>query len=124
MALALLIRMKRSLNWEEFEKESETISLNFTTLKLDETEALSEEEFFTSVINNEQIELEQKKMLAALLYEKLEYYTVAFKEDNYRNTLLKCLCAYSFLNANQTENEFNLEVHYRLEQLKKFAAQI
>ncbi|MBL7933853.1 MAG: hypothetical protein JNL60_18260, partial [Bacteroidia bacterium] len=72
--LASLLLLKRQKNWEEFEKE---ISIAFLTYTAQNSEALENsdlESFANNIVNSKTLSFQQKKILANLLFEKMNYY--------------------------------------------------
>lgn len=117
--LGVLLFLKKEKDWSGVEKELAVAAQKFTPFEMEYLESLNEEDFLKEVINKQNISLDQKKVLAALLFEKMEVYSAIAFDQNYYDTAKKCLVIYNYLKSNQTQNEFNLEVHYRLEFLKK-----
>lgn len=116
--LAVILRFKLDKDWDNFEKELYAASRKFTSTELDMAENLSAEEFASQVLLRKGMELDEKKILARLLFEKLEYYVAT---GDQRATPLKTRCEqlYTYLLHNMTENEFDLDVHYKLELIRK-----
>ena len=118
-ALALLFQMKRDQEWEKFDKEISEIAKKFTSLELKNVELLDEMDFANDILQREGFEQEHKMMLAALLFERMTYYLETDEQNNYLNLKNKCLKLYEHIRDNFTENEFNLDVYYKIEFLKK-----
>ncbi len=117
--MAVILGFKKQLNWEEFEKEIHNAALKFTSLEIDKVERLSAEDFEKDVFNNPALTLDQLKILADLLFEKLSLHAQNNDEEKYNALKIKCLNLYQFIKNNHTENEFDMNVHYKLEILKK-----
>lgn len=117
--MAVILGFKKQLDWEEYEKEIYKASLKFTSLEINHVECLNDEGMEKEVFNNPALTLDQLKILADLLFEKLSLYTENNDEEKYNNLKLKCLNLYQFIKNNHTENEFDMNVHYKLEILKK-----
>jgi hypothetical protein len=118
-ALALLFQMKRDQEWEKFDKEISEIAKKFTSLELKNVGLLDDMDFANDILQREGFEQENKMMLAALLFEKMTYYLETDEQNNYLNLKNKCLKLYEHIRDNFTENEFNLDVYYKIEFLKK-----
>jgi hypothetical protein len=118
-ALAILFQMKRDQEWEKFDKEISEIAKKFTSLELKNVELLDDMDFANDILQREGFEQENKMMLAALLFEKMTYYLETDEQNNYLNLKNKCLKLYEHIRDNFTENEFNLDVYYKIEFLKK-----
>jgi uncharacterized protein with von Willebrand factor type A (vWA) domain len=117
-ALAQILLYKKQKEYDKFEEEITLVLKKYSSLELTILENLNTPDFTTQVILNESISFEQKKIIASVLFEKMLYYEELGLEDNSKELADKCFKFYTWLYANQTENEFNMEVHYRLELLK------
>lgn len=117
--MAVILGFKKLQNWEEFEKEIHNASLKFTSLEINKVESLNDEAFEKEIFNNPTLTLDQLKILADLLFEKLSFYALQNEEEKYNALKIKCLNLYQFIKNNHTENEFDMNVHYKLEILKK-----
>lgn len=115
--LSLILGFKREKDWEKFEKEVQKAFHQFTSLELEHIELLNESDFETEVINHPTLSFEQKKIMAALLFEKMNYY-LEHDRDEYQTLKSKCIKLYSHIHDNFTENQFDMDVHYKLEFLK------
>jgi uncharacterized protein with von Willebrand factor type A (vWA) domain len=118
-ALAQILLYKKQKEYDKFEEEITLVLKKYSSLELTILENLNTPDFTTQVILNESISFEQKKIIASVLFEKMLYYEELGLEDNNKELVDKCFKFYTWLYTNQTENEFNMEVHYRLELLKK-----
>lgn len=121
-ALALILLHKKQQDYEKFEEEIALAAKKYSTLELKPIENLSTTDFNGQIVHNESISFEHKKIIASVLFEKMLYYDELGLEENRNDLTTKCFHLYTYLYANQTENEFNMEVHYRLELLKKLMA--
>ncbi|MBA2612443.1 MAG: hypothetical protein H0U95_10755 [Bacteroidetes bacterium] len=117
--MAVILGFKKQLDWEEFEKEIYKASLKFTSLEINHVEGLNEEAFEKEVLSNPALTLDQLKILADLLFERMNLYIVRNEEEKYEKLKAKCLSLYKFIQNSHTENEFDMNVHYKLEALKK-----
>lgn len=116
--LGVLMFLKKEKDWEKFEKEIATASSTFTNIELDYVENIGLAEYSQEILVNGKVSLEQKKILANLLFEKIDYYKLTQENEKHKKLVEKCYRLYEYLQNDQTQNEFNLEVHYRLEILK------
>ena len=121
-ALALILLHKKQQDYEKFEEEIALAAKKYSTLELKPIENLNTTDFSKQIIHNESISFEHKKIIASVLFEKMLYYDELGLEENRNDLTTKCFHLYTYLYTNQTENEFNMEVHYRLELLKKLMA--
>jgi len=117
--MAVIFGLKREKEWEKFEKEIAEASKKFTSLEITYVENLPIADFEKEILNHPALLPGQQKMLADLLFEKMNYYIE--KNEQEKNTHLKnkCLMLYQKFTENLTQNEFNLDVHYKLEFLKR-----
>lgn len=115
--LSLILGFKREKDWEKFEKEVQKAFNQFTSLELEQIERLNETAFETEIIHHPTLSFEQKKIMAALLFEKMNYYHET-NRDEYIALKLKCITLYSHIQTNFTQNQFDMDVHYKLEFLK------
>ena len=86
---------------------------------MNEIENLNIDFFVSEIVNRERLSLDQKKIIANLMYEKLYFYLFKNENENYSQLKAKCLLLYLHLNENCTTNEFDLDVHYILSMLQK-----
>ena len=117
--LALIIGYKKQNEWTKFEEEIKNAIQKFSSLEMNEIENLNIDFFVSEIINREGLSLDQKKIIANLMYEKLYFYLFKNENENYSQLKAKCLLLYLHLNENFTTNEFDLDVHYKLSMLQK-----
>lgn len=117
--LAQILGFKKNQDWEKFQKEIADAAMKFTTLEIDAIEALNETEFDHSVLLNEALGQQQKTILAGLLFEKMNYYQIIGDNDRTIKLKMHCLRLYRHIRENFTDNEFNLDVHYKIGFLEK-----
>lgn len=117
--LASLLTFKKNNDWEAFEKEAQEAAKKFTALDLEKTENLDEEEFRALLTRTPALLYDQRKILANLLFEKMNSYHERNQFKKYEAVKVKCLALYQNLKNDLTQNEYDLEVHYRLELLRK-----
>ncbi len=117
--LALIIGYKKQNEWTKFEEEIKNAIQKFTSLEMNEIENLNIDFFVSEIVNREGLSLDQKKIIANLMYEKLYFYLFKNENESYSQLKAKCLLLYLHLNENCTTNEFDLDVHYKLSMLQK-----
>ncbi len=117
--LALIIGYKKQNEWTKFEEEIKNAIQKFSSLEMNEIENLNIDFFVSEIVNREGLSLDQKKIIANLMYEKLYFYLFKNENENYSQLKAKCLLLYLHLNENCTTNEFDLDVHYKLSMLQK-----
>lgn len=114
--LAEILKLKKRGDWDLFEKEIADAALKFTATEIQTAENCDEASFGQILNDSKMLSRDQKKILGALLFEKMNFY---FSRQDPRGELLRsrCLRVYEHLKENQTSNEFDLDVHYKLEAL-------
>lgn len=117
--LSLILGYKKQNDWEKFEMEISKAFEKFTSLDIHLIENLSEQDFKNEIISTTKLSFEQKKIIASLLFEKMNYYLEKTDPEKHKNLKLQCLSLYTHLNENLTHNEFDMDVYYKLEFLKK-----
>ena len=116
--LASLLQLRRAKNWEEFEKEISNAFVNFIPVAENEVEKMDTRSFKDKVVNSNDLPFRIKKILASLLFEKMNAALESNNEQRYRTLHEKCLMLYEKIQNDQTENEFDLDVHYKLKMLR------
>jgi hypothetical protein len=117
--LGVLLFLKKEKDWEKFSKEISEATQKFTSLEIGYVEKLGMDAFKSELLENEKINLEQKRILAGILFEKLDYFGQHEMKAEQLACAEKCLLLYTFIYENKTQNEFDLEVFYRIEFLRK-----
>ena len=117
--MAVILSFKKVKDWDNFEKEIREAALKFTTFEIDNVESLTETNFEKEILKHPNLKPEQLKILAELLFERLNFYAEKNEEDNYNSLKIKCIALYTHLQNDLTENEFDMNVHYKLQILKK-----
>jgi hypothetical protein len=117
--LAALLTFKRNNEWDLFEKELAEAVKRYTPLEIGAVEDMELEEFEKQIIVNDKTNFEQKKILATLLFEKMNFYLSRDSMDEYERLKEKCLRLYEYLANDLTENEYNLDIHYKLRMLRE-----
>ena len=117
--MAVILGFKKQNNWGKFKEEINDAGKKFTSFEISYIESLSPSAFEKEILINAKLNPDQIKILADLLFEKMFYYDL--KEENIQSADLKtkCILLYEKFTSEMTQNEFNLEVHYRLSELKK-----
>ena len=72
--LSALLTFKKNREWDNFDKEVQNAVMRFTPFELDYVENLDDEDFWFEILNHPTLTQEQYKILAGLLFEKLDYY--------------------------------------------------
>ncbi|MDX2174830.1 MAG: hypothetical protein SFY56_17130 [Bacteroidota bacterium] len=112
--MAVIFGLKKDKDWHTYQNEINNAALKFTSFGLDYVESLNQTDFEKEILNHSTLTPEQHHILADLLFEKLNYYLSiedAIKSEDLKQ---KCKKLYLLLQNNQTQNEFNLDIHYKL----------
>jgi len=117
--MAVILGFKKQNEWEKFEKEISDAAKKFTSFDIDYVENLSFEDFEREISAAPSLLPDQQKILADLLYEKMWYYKEQNDDEKFSDLKMKCLSLYKKFSENLTQNEFNLDVHYKLGVLKE-----
>jgi len=117
--MAVILGFKKQNEWEKFEKEISDATKKFTSFDINYVENLSVADFEKEILHAPSLLPDQQKILADLLYEKMWFYKERGEEDKFSDLKFKCLSLYKKFSDNLTQNEFNLDVHYKLGILKE-----
>ncbi len=121
--MAVIFGLKKQNDWEKFEKEIAEASKKFTDIEICHAETLLLPDFEKEVLTSPALLPAQQKMLADLLFEKMNYYFEKGETGKAKDLKNKCLLLYQKFLDDLTQNEFNLDVHYKLEYLKDVGEQ-
>lgn len=117
--MAVIFGLKKDKDWLNYQNEINNAALKFTSFEIDYVEKLTQTDFEEEIINHANLTPEQHHILADLLFEKLNYYLSIEDVVKSEDLKEKCKKLYFLLQNNQTQNEFNLDVHYKLSFLEK-----
>ena len=115
----MILGFKKQKDWDRLEKEIQEASQKFTSLEIRHIESLNDADFETQVMLNDSLSQNQLKLLANLLFEKMDYYLAQDDFDKFLNAKARCYALYKHLESSFTNNEFDLDVHYKLELIRK-----
>lgn len=113
-ALALLMGMRKNLDWDQFEKELEASTLKFAGKELSVIEAMSDEELQNWLKDDADGKI---KIVAGLLFEKMMLLEAMGLETEYKKTGERCSKLYKTLQENLVSSEYDLDVHYKMQEL-------
>lgn len=116
--MGIILGFKKQKEWDKFDQELSEAALKFTGIELNTIEKMDDAAFESQVLNREGLSLDQKKILADLLFEKMNRALDQEDQAGYLRLKNRCLIFYTHIRENFTENEFDLNVHYKLEFLK------
>ncbi len=117
--MAVIFGLKKDKDWENYQKEINNASLKFTSFEIDYLENINLTDFDKEILNHKTLTSEQLHILADLLFEKLNYYIEIEAVEKTVDLKQKCNLLYTIIQNNHTQNEFNLDVHYKLSFLEK-----
>ena len=115
--MAVILSFKKENDWDKFEKEIAEAAQKFTQLDVRRIESLDPPTFDHEILHHPDLILDQKKILADLLFEKMNFHLEKNDHMAYQHVRANCLALYTHIRANFTENEFDLNVYYKLEYL-------
>ncbi len=115
--MAVILSYKRNNDWTNFELEIEKALNRFTNFGIKDLIEKDLKSFEVFINENVQLKSEQIKIIADLLYEKS--FTSDNTEKETKDILKKAGFLYELYSDNLTANEFNLEVRYRIDLIKK-----
>lgn len=116
--LSQVLSYKKEHNYLKYEMEISLALKKFSDQDLFELENMEIEAFQTKLTAQGKLDLTQKKLIATVLFEKMTYYEEHFQLDPSYNLKKKCVLLYEDLQKNGTENEYDLDVHYKLSYLR------
>ena len=117
--MAVILGFKKQKDWEKFQNEIADASKKFTSFEIGHVEGLSIPDFEKEIVDNTSLLSDQQKILADLLFEKMNYYGEQGQNERSKDLGLKCKLLYKKFAENLTQNQFNLDVHYKLEILNR-----
>jgi hypothetical protein len=117
--LAQALSYKKEHNYLKYELELSLALKKFSDQNLIDLENQDIEEFQTKLTAQGNLDLSQKKIIATVLFEKMTYYEEHFQYKHADNLKMKCVLLYEDIQMNGTENEYDLDVHYKLSYLRK-----
>ena len=121
--MAVILGFKKSQDWELFENEIDKAVKTFTSFELSDLLKKDEASFEALINENTGLKSEQIKILADLLYER------SFISGNNGNAnemielLKKANYLYTLFSNTLTANDYNVEVRYRMELIKRIIVQ-
>lgn len=117
--MAIILNYKKLQDWDKFENEINATSKKFTSIEINKLEKFNEDDFKKEILNNTTLSQDQLKILADLLFEKLNFYAQKNDTISYNNLKVNCVLLYKHIQNQLTQNEFDMNVYYKLEILNK-----
>lgn len=112
--IARILNFRKEKEHELLREEIHQAVQKFTDLEIEHVEQTDADNFNKLML---QLDDQRLKMLADLLFEKMHYYLMREEEENYLCLKFKALKLYELFKARE-QNEFNMEVYYKLQYLK------
>ncbi len=113
--LAALLSLRTKADYTEFEKELEKAAKVFLEQDF-ETFLNCDEAHFLHAAS--ELAPEKKKMLARLLFEKMQVAEQVGNNEEAMHLAIKSKIAYELYQTDQTQAEYDLDAHYKLQELK------
>lgn len=114
--LAALMNLRKNNDLPVFEKEIREALSRFTGMELSFVKSLTHDELRHYLSHSVQLHNDQLKILADLLWEDFLANEAQFEAE--KEQLLKILSLYEMYQHALTQNEFNLEVHYKMSTIR------
>lgn len=115
--LAALISLRKNQKFENYEAEINFLLEKYATTGFQNLESSDRKTFDQEVVLSEKISFLDKKIIASLLFDKMMYFRERLMYEQANQLREKCLLLLEFLKENQTENEYDLDIHFKLQQL-------
>lgn len=122
--MAVLFGLRKGKDHENYTKELNLAFEEYTTFYSKELETMSLETFQDQVESQFGTKPDGVKLLADLLYEQLHFTLEMEENEKARNLHAKCKYLYTWLHKHLSENEFHLDIHYRLSVLNTLGDQL
>ncbi len=116
--MAMILRLKKDKAWDQMDEEISLAVTRFTELELRDLVSLDLPSFTQFIVDSQHLSDKQLRMLADLLYEKLQK-ELAVSEQDQSTQIKKLLFLYERLKSLATTNQFDLDVHYKVAALHK-----
>lgn len=120
--MAILLGLKRESNSSELNNLISESVKKYTSTEIDFVESLINENLIDILTSEKKLNDEQLKILADLLYEKAEYYSITQQNQALNSDAINCYkksyLIYLFLKEHATLT-YSLDMHYKLEILSK-----
>lgn len=117
--MAVILGFKKNKDWALFEFEIDKAMSTFTPFEIKDIIEKNEESFKLLIGESGHLKSDQIKILADLLYER-SFISDKNDEDEERIGLLKkAYFLYDLFSNSLTANDYNVEVRYRLDLIKK-----
>ena len=120
--MAVLLGLKRDGNYSELNDLINESVKKYTATEIEFVESINNELFIATLTLEKKLNDEQLKILADLLFEKADYYSNILQNSTTEIQAINCYkkshLIYLFLSEHATLS-YSLDMHYKLEILKK-----
>jgi hypothetical protein len=116
--MAVLLGLKRDKSYHDFLSLINASAAKYTTTEINYVETIHDEQLLNVLLEEKNLNDEQLKMLADLLYEKADYYLHQSDNSGAANCYKKAYVIYLFLKEHATLT-YSLDMHYKIEVLSK-----
>jgi hypothetical protein len=117
--LGIILALRKTGNWQELERVIRTNASKYTSVEVEFSESLPDENFAELLVKKNQLSGENLKMLGDLLYEKSIAYLETGDEVKAKNALTKSFLLFNYVKNNALDSEFSLDMHYKMETIKR-----
>ena len=117
--MAVILGFKKNKDWELLEMEIDKAVQTFTSMELKALIKTDEASFEKMINENTSLKTEQVKILADLLYERTFVSVNNEDESEMMSLLKKAQFLYTLFSNTLTANDYNVEVRYRMELIRK-----
>jgi hypothetical protein len=117
---ALILGLKKDKKFDDMDSLIKEATSKYTNTEIITVETLADRELLNKLTLEYKLDDEQLKILADLIFEKGEYYSLKpiQETENAINCYKKANLIYQFIKDNATLS-FSLDIHYKIEILQK-----
>lgn len=116
--MGILLGLKKDGNFLDYLNLINDSTNKYTQTEIEFVEGINDQLLIATLTDEKNLNDEQLKILADLLYEKAEYYFNQSLESDADNCYKKAYSIYIFLKENATLT-YSLDMHYKIEVLSK-----
>lgn len=117
--MAVILGLKKNAEWEPFEMEIDKAVRTYTPFEIKELIEKDEISFEALIKSANHLKSDQIRFLADLLYERSFVSGNKANENEMIDLLKKSLFLYELFSNALTVNDYNVEVRYRMELIRK-----
>jgi len=116
--MASVISFRKNKDWENWNEQIQQAVNRFTGMEIHDIEMMSDADFKLLITEAKHLSNDQVKILADLLYERFLGKKDLNETEKNSSLLLKAECLYKAHQNSSTQNEYNLDVHYKLQMIQ------